>query len=255
MLHVALTATLAAVVLVAAALVGSGAVKVRRGGDNTPPAREQPARAQAADTGQPSAPSRPMIEEVKKTPIAFKYTDKEDSALDFRLFRYTGTWIDCWQESEIDGKWVVTHEILGKDLKEGFGEHLRKALAEAFEEGKAGEKSQPPDPPLFGYLAWGRRISKGNDEVMCELLLTAGGENGQSRSRGMSIGGILRLAREEGKTTGHSWFGRGVSLPSALEGEVTLLDGVITLHQGDKKAERRVRLKCRPWSPDGEVKK
>jgi hypothetical protein len=195
-----------------------------------------------------------MIEEVKRAPGAFKFTDKEESALDFRLFKYTGTYIDCWLESEIDGKWVASHQVWGKVLKQ-TGDDIGKMLTEAAEKGKAEEKAPPADTPLFGYLAWGRRISKGNDEVLCELLLTAGGEDGQSSSLGMFVGGILQLNRVEGKTTGHYWAGKPAPLPAVLDGEVTLLDGVIGLQQGDNKKERRVRLKCRPWSPDPEGKK
>lgn len=176
-LHTPLTVILAGIIVIAAALVSFGVVSVWFGGNATPSSftSEQPAPQQAP------APSKPMIEEVKKAPIAFKYTDKEDSALDFRLFRYTGTWIDCWLETEVDGKWVVTHQISGEQLN-GFGEEFGKARPG--DKGKAEERSKPPDTPLFGYLAWGRRTSKGNEEVLCELLLTVPGRHSDAGSSG-----------------------------------------------------------------------
>lgn len=281
-LHLVVTAGLAVAVVVLTAVLLR---QERAVGD--PPVGNPPAPAGAVVA--PARPPGPMIEEVKRAPGAFKFGSENDSALDVRLFRYSGTYIDARIEIEIDGKWIVSQEVRAKALL-----NMRETVAGALSQ--AGAENSPPEGPTLGYLVWARRFGKGNEDVTSNLLLTEGGPDGQRTSSGVGESGLLYLRRTaplpragaaasslglvsttfatgaapaasgligalrpellDGKAdrSSHFWAGSTAGLPARLDREITLLDGAVGLSQGDRDVKRKVRLKCRPWSPDAPVK-
>jgi hypothetical protein len=226
----------------------------------------------------------PKIEEVKASD-AFNLGFERDSAIDIRLFRYTGKYIDCWlQTLEPDGKWVVRQTIDAKKLWA-----IQKAFAVGFDQ--AGEKNQSTGEPIVGYLAWACRFGKGEEGVVSELLLTTGEKEGHNTGFGPVRDRILDVQRAVPLATARSASASLVTLgvtcssgaaavassvicracteflenntsdksacfaisnpallPARLDDEIVLLDGVVELTQGGQQLESRIQLKCRPRS-------
>jgi hypothetical protein len=79
------------------------------------------------------------------------------------------------------------------------------------------------------------------------LHLTAGTEVVSSKESAIGKS-VLTLASVGDQVSFRHKIAPVANLPTSLIQELTLLQGVVELSHGDKKVERKVRLRCKPWS-------